>query len=74
MAGYTITLYANRLEIVRGVLGMKQTETILLRNVSDVQSGIGKRLTVMTNDGKRHMLNVAGKPADELRQKMMDAL
>ena len=74
MAGYKVTLYANRLEMTRGVLGMNKTETILLRNISDVKAGIGQRMTITTNDGKKHTLDIAGKAAEELRAKMMEVL
>jgi len=53
---------------------MKRIETILLRTITNVESGIGKCFTIHTSDGKKHVLNVAGRAVEELRTKIMDLL
>lgn len=74
LAGMTITLFSNRIEIKRSVFGVGQTDTILIKTITNVESGIGKRFTVHTMDGKKHVLDISGKQAEELKTKLMDLL
>lgn len=74
VAGYAVFLYPNRVEVVKSSIFGKQTETLLIRNIADVSSGVGKALEITTNDGKKHRLLVAGKPAEELRAAIMEVI
>ena len=74
-AGKTIELYPNRIEIVtNAVLFGKRQQSILLRNVAEIQEGIGKTLTIVTNDGRKQRLPIGGKSAKEFKLAIMDLL
>lgn len=72
VGGYAVLVFPNRVEVIKSSIFGKQTETFLLRNVTDVSSGVGKQLEITTSDGKKRRLLVAGKPAEELRAAIMD--
>lgn len=74
MAGYTITLYPNRIEEARKVFGMGKTNMILVKTITNIESGVGKKLTISTMDGKKHVLEIAGKQAEDLKNKLMPLL
>lgn len=62
--GFALDVYPNRIEVVSGTW-IKKREAILLRNVTDVQvAGVTRKLTVVTNDGKKHEFNVGTKSED----------
>ena len=67
IAGYTARLFANRIEEERKSFLGKQTSTILLKSITNVSCGVGRLLEVVTIDGKKHRLNIAGKTAEEWR-------
>jgi hypothetical protein len=56
-----VALYPNRIEIAQNIFpfGWKK-ETILLRNVTSIEKGIGTRLFVITNDKKKHAIPIVG--------------
>ena len=74
MAGYTVNLYPNRLDIEQGSILGKKTETILLRNVTNVECGLGKPLTIITADGKKHKLSIGGSAAETMRKQIMEVV
>jgi hypothetical protein len=73
LPGSGVRVYANRIEKWhRGLLGTKR-EFIPLRNVSTVDKGMSGKVTVRTNDGRKHEL-VAGFQADKLRDVILALL
>jgi hypothetical protein len=51
-----------------GIGWTHKTEMILLKNVASLDtSRLSKKLTVVTNDGKKHDIEVFGKDAEALR-------
>lgn len=54
--GFSLTVWPNRIEVEQvGALAMKKREVIPLRNVTAVERhAASSRITVRTNDGKKH--------------------
>jgi len=73
LPGSGLRLYRNRIEKWQwGMLGTKR-ETVLLRTVTTVSKGITGKVTVVTNDGKKHDF-VAGLQSDKLRDAVLALL
>jgi hypothetical protein len=74
LPGSGVALYPNRIEkwASRWPLGEKR-ETILLRNVTTVTKGMQNKVTVTTNDGKKHDF-VAGGQSNTLRDAILRLL
>ena len=70
----TVTLYPNRIEIETNAFPLgKKTQTIMLRNVTDVSKGIGQPLKVKTTDGKQTVIPLSGH-FDEWRKAIVEAM
>lgn len=73
IVGNWVRLYANRLEFQMGA-PLGKVQTILLRNVTEVETGFARNMSVHTSDGQRHTLPISGKAAADLKARVMDLL
>jgi hypothetical protein len=75
IAGYTLTLHDNRLELEAGAGMFKKREAFLLRSITDVRvNALRTKVSVVTQDGKSHDIAVGGPKAEEVRQAILAAL
>lgn len=75
LPGSGVRLYENRIESWKaGMLPWAPKRTVVpLRNISSVEKGLSGKVTVVTNDGKRHEF-VAGFQSDKLRDAILQRL
>ena len=63
--------YHNRLEIeITHFPFPTSKEIIPFRNISEIKRPFSRPMEIHTNDGKKHRLNITGKAADELQEKI----
>lgn len=74
VGGYSVVLFANRIEIARSSILGRSSDTILLRNITSVDLPLGGMLTIATADGKRTKLSIGGKEAKAMQQAIIEAL
>ncbi len=68
-----VVLYKNRLEFkLTGIFA--KTETILLRNISNIKTAIGRNMEIVTNSGESITVPIYGKQAEELKTLIMSNL
>lgn len=68
-----VVLYKNRLEFKLTGLFAK-TETILLRNITNVKTAIGRNMEVTTSAGQSITVPIYGKEAETLKRLIFDNL
>ena len=68
----TFKLYRNRLEVI----GLFKTQTFFIREITSVTKKRFslKEIEITTSSGKSKKLPIAGAPAEELRQKILELL
>jgi len=73
--GFSLTVYPNRIEVEeRGLMALRKTQTVLLRNIAGVDLPRTKaHIVVKTNDGKRYKW-VCGGDTETIYQAIMAAL
>jgi hypothetical protein len=71
--GNWVRLYRNRVEFQTGA-PLGKTQTILLKNVSDISTGFGRNMMVHSTGGKKHSLPISGNAAEKLKAQIMGLL